>query len=122
MRWLYCNPADDGTRATELGCGWFPAVPSEFTNIAQAPCVILAGAGQQVVLADDGLTANQVQAAAQPLIDAETAPADDAPQTIAVQVDPAVIEALTEQTSRATTVAATRQAILALLNCLNPNT
>lgn len=76
MRWIYANPNDDGTRATKLGCGWRPTVPTEYASIATAPCVILDGNGQQTVLPDDGtLTAQQVQTAAAPLAAAEQAAA-----------------------------------------------
>lgn len=61
------------TRATQLGCGWMPIVPPQFSNIATAPCVILNGAGQTVVISDIPPTTNQIVAAAlQPILDAET--------------------------------------------------
>ena len=76
MQYLYANPnASTGpARATLLGCGWVPAVPPQFASVATAPCVILAGAGQTIVLEDDGsLTNAQVQTAAAPIVAAETA-------------------------------------------------
>lgn len=117
MRWLYCNP-DDQDRATELGCGWFPDVPAEYVNIATAPCVILAGAGQQIVLPDDGTLAYaDVEAAAQPIVDAEATPTP-APTTVAVQVDPAALADAQTAISQATTVKGLREAVTAALGLL----
>lgn len=73
---LYANV--DPTTATfgnALGCGWVHEVPAAFPG-AVAPCVILAGAGQTVVLPDDGtLTAAKVAAALAPILAAEQADA-----------------------------------------------
>ena len=77
MQFLYANP-DPATkaRANLLGCGWVPAVPLQFTNIATAPCVILAGAGLTVIISDaPPTTATAVAAAAVPIQSAEAAAA-----------------------------------------------
>ncbi len=77
MQFLYANP-DPATkaRANSLGCGWVPAVPPQFTNVATAPCVILSGAGTTVVIPDSPpTTAGAVAAAAAPIQTAEAAAA-----------------------------------------------
>jgi len=70
---LYIN-ADETKkdRATALGCGWMPSVPAHFASVATAPCVILNGAGQTVVLPEP-TTKAAVAVAAAPLIAAEQA-------------------------------------------------
>lgn len=66
-------------RATKLGCGWMPAVPPEFVPAATAPCVIVRGAGQTVVISDAPPTTRQaVDAAAAPILAAEQAATDAA--------------------------------------------
>lgn len=72
MRFLYINPDETSqARATALGCGWMPQVPPEFQNIATAPCVILSGAGETIVLDPKGLSNSSVMKRAKPLLDAE---------------------------------------------------
>jgi hypothetical protein len=78
MRYLYINPnASTGpARATVLGCGWMAAVPPEFASITVAPCVILSGAGQTVVIPDSPPTnAAAVVSAAAPIQALEAAAA-----------------------------------------------
>lgn len=76
---LYINP-DPATqsRATTLGCGWMPTVPPQYRNVAAAPCVILNGAGQTIVLADDKAqaTAQAVATALAPILASEQAASD----------------------------------------------
>jgi len=75
-QFLYIN-SDPSTkaRATQLGCGWLPSVPVQYSGLATAPCVIIAGAGQQVVVISDTppTTASAVATAAAPIIAAENA-------------------------------------------------
>lgn len=74
---LYINP-DPATqaRATTLGCGWMPTVPAQFKSVATAPCVILNGAGQMIVISDTPPTTNAAVATAlQPILNAEAAAA-----------------------------------------------
>jgi Zn-dependent alcohol dehydrogenase len=75
MRFLYINPDENKqARATTLGCGWMATVPSEYANIAMAPCVILSGAGTTVVISDTPPTTKAaVTAAAAPILAAEQA-------------------------------------------------
>jgi hypothetical protein len=70
---LYINPNPATmARATLLGCGWMAAVPVQYRSVATAPCVILSGAGQTVVISDSPpTTAAAVASALQPIIDAE---------------------------------------------------
>jgi hypothetical protein len=75
MRFLYVNPDPaTQTRATTLGCGWMPTVPSEFASVATAPCVILNGASMTTVLPEP-TTKAAVNAAAAPILAAEQAAA-----------------------------------------------
>lgn len=71
---LYVNP-DPSTRsrATTLGCGWTDQVPSDYTSlVSSVPCVCIGGAGQHVVLADNGtVTAADVTNLVAPIIAAE---------------------------------------------------
>ncbi len=77
-RFLYINSDPAQTvRATELGCGWMPAVPPEFANVAVAPCAIVSGAGTTVVL-EEPTTAQAVASAAAPILAAEQAANDAA--------------------------------------------
>jgi len=74
-RTLYINPdPTTQSRATELGCGWMPAIPNQFAGIATAPCVILSGAGTTIVL-QEPTTQQAVAAALQPILNAEAAAA-----------------------------------------------
>jgi len=74
MQYLYISSdtVNGPPRATTLGCGWLPKVPAQFASIAAAPCVILTGAGQVVVISDTPpTTASAVATAAAPIITAE---------------------------------------------------
>lgn len=90
-QFLYVNPdPKTQSRATQLGCGWVQFVPPQFTNIATAPCVIINGVGQQVVLPDDGtLTATQVASSAAPILTAEQTALN---QNLVLQTNQATIQ------------------------------
>ncbi len=84
MQFLYANPDPNSkARANSLGCGWVPAVPPQFTNVATAPCVILSGAGTTVVIADSPPTTAQVVATAAAPIQSSEAAVASAASTLA---------------------------------------
>lgn len=72
---LYVNPdPSKQTRGNWLGCGWVDRVPASHASVAVPPCVIVSGAGQTIVVADNGsLTPSQVATAAAPVLAAEAA-------------------------------------------------
>jgi hypothetical protein len=66
-RTLYINPdaVNGPVRATQLGCGWMPTVPSEFVSLVSAlPVVILTGQGITEIISDIPPTTSVVVAAA----------------------------------------------------------
>ena len=129
MQFLYAN-SDPATkaRANTLGCGWVPEVPPQFKNIATSPCVILSGAGQTVVIEDDGTPdAAAVAAAAAGIQAAEAAAAQQAATLTANQTtiqqnlaaNQAVIQTwITAHPTGATLTAAQTLTVAKMLNAL----
>src|SRR5579862_3109929 len=76
---LYINPdpVAGPPRATVLGCGWMPDVPTQFASLVSAlPVVILSGVGIVDIISDNPATTNAAVAAAlAPILAAEAAAA-----------------------------------------------